>query len=116
MNNVSKKKNFLGELIDKYPKKRAKLSLKLKRIFKHEYKINRENKLNSFFEKWMHKNILKSQNISNINTLEIGAGTLNHLMYEDLKKKDSYDIIEPKKFLFRDNILKKRLTGYILII
>ena len=34
----------------------------------------------------MHKNILKSQNISNINTLEIGAGTLNHLMYEDLKK------------------------------
>ena len=110
MNNVSKKKNFLGELIDKYPKKRAKLSLKLKRIFKHEYKINRENKLNSFFEKWMHKNILKSQNISNINTLEIGAGTLNHLMYEDLKKKDSYDIIEPKKFLFRDNILKKKIN------
>ena len=58
----------------------------------------------------MHKNILKSQNISNINTLEIGAGTLNHLMYEDLKKKDSYDIIEPKKFLFRDNILKKKIN------
>ena len=35
----------------------------------------------------MHQNILRSKNTSNTNTLEIGAGTLNHLIYEDLKKK-----------------------------
>ena len=42
---------------------------------------------------------------SNKRTLEIGAGTLNHLEYENLDKV--YDIIEPKKFLFKNNLNKK---------
>ena len=105
MNNLSKNNNFiLEELINKYPKKRPKLRSKLKKIFQNEYKINRESKINSFFEKWMHKNILKFKNKFNVNTLEIGAGTLNHLSYEDIKKKDQYDIIEPKKFLYQNNL------------
>ena len=111
MNNLSKKDILiLNKLINVYPKKRPKLSLKLKKIFQNEYKINRESKINSFFEKWMHKNILKFNNKSKINTLEVGAGTLNHLFYENLKKKDKYDIIEPKKFLYQNNILKKRIN------
>ena len=111
MNNVSKKNNFiLKELIKKYPKKRSKLSFKLKKIFKDEYKTNRESKVISLFEAWMHKNILKYKIKSNVRTLEIGAGTLNHLLYENLKKKDLYDIIEPKKFLFRNNHLKKKIN------
>ena len=111
MNNLSKKDiSTLNELINTYPKKRPKLSLKLKKIFQNEYKINRESKINSFFEKWMHENILKIKNKTKINTLEIGAATLNHLYYEDLKKKDKYDIIEPKKFLYRNSILKKRIN------
>ena len=62
MNNISKKNLFfLERLIKKYPKKRSKLSIKLKKIFKYEYKINRDNKVNSLFEKWMHKNILRSK-------------------------------------------------------
>ena len=109
MNNLSKKDNDkLNELIKIYPKKKIPLSLKLKNIFQKEYKINRERKINSIFEKWMHKNIKKLKNKSNINTLEIGAGTLNHLSYEDNSNKDKYDIIEPKKFLYRNNILKKK--------
>ncbi len=88
MNNLSKKDiSTLNELINIYPKKRPKLSSKLKKIFKNEYKINRESKINSFFEKWMHENILKIKDKTKTNTLEIGAGTLNHLYYEDLKKK-----------------------------
>ncbi len=111
MNNLSKKDNDkLNELIKIYPKKKIPLSLKLKNIFQKEYKINRERKINSIFEKWMHKNIKKLKNKSNINTLEIGAGTLNHLSYEDNSNKDKYDIIEPKKFLYRNNILKKKIN------
>ena len=37
-------------------------------------------------------------------TLEIGAGTLNHLKYE-IKKH--YDIIAPKRFLFKNSKEKK---------
>ena len=60
MNNLSKNDNsILNKLINTYPKKRPKLSLKLKKIFQDEYKMNRENKIISIFEKWMHKNILK---------------------------------------------------------
>ena len=111
MNNISKKNLFfLEKLIKKYPKKRSKLSIKLKKIFKYEYKINRDNKVNSLFEKWMHKNILRSKLRSYVRTLEIGAGTLNHLPYENLKKKDLYDIIEPKRFLFQSNFLKKKIN------
>ena len=108
---LSKKElSFLRELLKKYPKKRTKLSLNLKKIFKNEYKANRENRINTFFEKWMHKNILSIKNNSNTKTLEIGAGTLNHLFYENLKKNDLYDVIEPKKFLFQKNALRKKLN------
>jgi hypothetical protein len=108
---ISKKNKFiLNELIKKYPKKRAKLSLKLKKIFAQEYKTNRENKINSLFELWMHKNILRSKHSSYINTLEIGAGTLNHLLYENLGENDIYDIVEPKIFLFKNNVLKKKIN------
>ncbi len=112
MNNLTKKNNFiLDELNKKYPKKRSNLSFKLKKIFKNEYKINRENKVISFFEKWMHKNILRFKNKSNVRTLEIGAGTLNHLSYENLNNKDLYDIVEPKKFLFQNKTLKEKINN-----
>ena len=74
MNNVSKKNNsILKELIKKYPKKRSKLSFQLKKIFKDEYKTNRESKVISLFESWMHKNILKYKIRSNVRTLEIAG-------------------------------------------
>ena len=113
MKNLSKKdNNKLNELIKIYPKKKIPLSLKFKKIFQREYKINRTSKINSIFEKWMHKNIKKIKNKFNINTLEIGAGTLNHLHYEEISNKDKYDIIEPKKFLYRNNILKKKINKF----
>jgi len=34
--------------------------------------------------------------------MEIGIETLNHLKYENLKN-NTYDIIEPKKYLFKNN-------------
>lgn len=89
-----------------YPKKRRPLSRNLKKIFNKHYLNNRQNFLSQLLETWLHKSI-KQINNKKIKTIEIGAGTLNHLKYENLKN-NTYDIIEPKKFLFKNsNSLKK---------
>ena len=74
------------ELLKKYPKKRAKLNLNLKKIFEDEYKRNRSNFLSQLSESWLHYSI-KGRKEINQKTLEIGAGSLNHIPYETLKKK-----------------------------
>ena len=90
----------------KYPKIRQPLSRSLKKIFNRHYLNNRKNFLSQLLETWLHSSIKKIKN-KKIKTIEIGAGTLNHLKYENLKD-NSYDIIEPKKFLFKNsNNLKK---------
>lgn len=89
------------KLIKKYPKKRPPLNKKLKKIFDFEYKKNRTNFLSQLSESWLHFSIKGRKEKFN-NSLEIGAGTLNHLPYEKIKNK-KYDIIEPKKFLYKNN-------------
>lgn len=103
-------KDYLKYLLNKYPKKRPSLSKKLNKIYKLEYKSNRENKLVSFFESWLHNSILTNKKNSKINTLEIGAGTLNHLAFEKNISNQKYDIIEPKKFLLKKNKFKKEIN------
>lgn len=112
----SKKKNnsYLNYLLKTYPKKKPPLSIKIKKIFNKEYKFNRENKLNSFLESWMHKSIVESKKLNQLNTLELGAGTLNHLPFENIKSKEKYDIIEPKKYLFNKKNIKKKIHKIFL--
>ena len=86
------------KLIKKYPKKRPSLNKKLKKIFDFEYKKNRTNFLSQLSESWLHYSIKGRKEKLN-NSLEIGAGTLNHLPYEKIENK-KYDVIEPKKFLY----------------
>jgi 2-polyprenyl-3-methyl-5-hydroxy-6-metoxy-1,4-benzoquinol methylase len=50
-------------------------------------------------ETWMHQQIAKSSG-ENMKTLEIGAGTLNHLKYE---KSGHYDIVEPFDLLYKNS-------------
>jgi hypothetical protein len=87
----------IEKLLNNFPKKRPKLSYEIKKYFDEFYKNNRENSISQLFESWMHKAIKSIKGQSR--TLEFGAGTLNHLVYEDLKK-NKYDIIEPKKYLY----------------
>ena len=89
-------------LIKKYPKKRPALSREVKKIFDIEYKKNRENLLSQLSESWLHFAI-RGRNLLSNTTLEIGAGSLNHLKYENFTKKHIYDVIEPKKFLYKNN-------------
>tara|TARA_Y100000816_G_scaffold127179_2_gene89501 strand:+ start:295 stop:1029 length:735 start_codon:yes stop_codon:yes gene_type:complete len=93
----------IRSIIEKFPKKRPPLPNKIKKIFDKLYLKNRHSFLSQLSERWLHY-IIKDRN-SNKRTLEIGAGTLNHLEYENLDKV--YDIIEPKKFLFKNNLNKK---------
>tara|TARA_Y200000002_G_scaffold16174_1_gene12647 strand:+ start:230 stop:973 length:744 start_codon:yes stop_codon:yes gene_type:complete len=92
-------------LIKKYPKKRAILPLRLRAIFKNFYLENRDNFFSQLSEKWLHTSI-NDRWKKNV-TLEIGAGTLNHLKYE---AKKEYDVIEPKKFLFKKSKYKKLIN------
>ena len=51
----------------------------------------------------MHRRIAKDarESVRSLSTLEIGAGTLNHLRYEP--HNPAYDIVEPARYLFDDS-------------
>lgn len=91
---------------ENYPKKRIELSTKMKAIYKHHYKSNREGDtiasgLAQKMEEWLHKKVSADvKGLHDKKTLEIGAGTLNQLKYEESKQ---YDIIEPFKELYIDS-------------
>ena len=99
-----------------FPKIRPKLPPEYEEIYKAQYKENREGKtLFSFLslkaESWQHvlgaKDFL--QDSSKKPTLEIGAGTLNHLQYEP--GNDEYDIIEPMKELYESSDVLNRVRN-----
>ena len=62
-------------LLNKFPKKRTKLSKPLKKIFDIEYKKNRTNFLSQLSESWLHFSIKERLSNRNLSTLEVGAGT-----------------------------------------
>jgi 2-polyprenyl-3-methyl-5-hydroxy-6-metoxy-1,4-benzoquinol methylase len=103
--------SYINILNDIYPKFRPQLNNNIKNIFKKEYKLNRENKLTRIVESWMHRAIHRV-NRRNINVLEIGAGTLNHVAYELPYSKSNYDIVEPKKYLYKNSKFKKFIKNF----
>jgi hypothetical protein len=95
------------DLIDVFPKTRPPLSKKIQTIYEEHYKDNRNGKtaVSSVARKldsWLYKKVASTHLISpNAATLELGAGTLNHLDFEIPNK--SYDIVEPMKNLYFDS-------------
>ena len=89
-------------------KNRPELPEEYRKIYAKHYKEHRGGctKTSSMvlkMESWMHKKVaadIKDVDKS-IPTLEIGAGTLNHLPYE--KDVKPYDIVEPFKELFSES-------------
>lgn len=98
-----KKLNSLN-IINRFPKKRSVLPTAYQKIYALHYKSNRDGATSAAsvaqkMEAWMHKKVacdLVNDDL-NIQTLEIGAGTLNQLQYEHVT---SYDIVEPFSKLF----------------
>lgn len=93
-------------MLTNYPKTRPVLSDDYQKIYNEHYYNNREGTttasfLTTMMESWLHKKVAKDiKNSENKSTLEIGAGTLNQLDYENTKP---YDIIEPFTELYKNS-------------
>lgn len=100
-------------MFDNFPKVRKELPVEFKNIYAEHYKKNREGQtsassLSQKMERWLHRKVAKDVNgTSNKSTLEIGAGTLNQLQYE---QTTPYDIIEPFAELYTNSALKNKVN------
>ncbi len=102
----------MTNILNKFPKKRPPLSPELQNIYHEHYKSNRDGNTTASFvattlEKWMHKKIAESKIEGSI--LEIGAGTLNHIPYENVFT--TYDIVEPYEKLYAKSSSKDKIRN-----
>src|SRR5215213_1601071 len=86
-----------------FPKIRPSLPPEYQKIYLQHIQENRRGQspassMSTALEGWMHRRIARDARKSNLSTLEIGAGTLNHLRYES--QNSAYDIVEPAHYLF----------------
>jgi hypothetical protein len=91
-------------LLSSYPRARPPLSSEHARIYVEEYRRNRRGDsplaaMVQRLEGWMHDAIKSPASTGSI--LEIGAGTLNHVPFEN--GRAPYDIVEPFEELWRDS-------------
>lgn len=99
-------------IFENYPKKRPELPAEYQKIYTGHYKKNRDGKtsasaLSQKMEAWMHKKVAEDlKGKTDKSTLEIGAGTLNQLDYENTRP---YDIVEPFTELFSKSTSKSRV-------
>lgn len=97
--------NYEHSILPRYPKVRPPLPPAYQDIYTSHYTMNRDGNstatgLAQRLERWMHHQVAKDvAGRVAPPTLEIGAGTLNHLRYED---PSHYDIVEPFTALYRD--------------
>jgi hypothetical protein len=93
----------IHSILASYPRKRPPLTPAHQKIYVTDYKQNRQGSravdgLVQKVEAWMHHQIATQ---SSGDVLELGAGTLNHVRYEE--KAAAYDIVEPFTELYKDN-------------
>jgi len=100
-------------MFENFPKVRTKLPLEFQEIYSEHYKKNREGQTSASsvaqkMEAWLHRKVAEDvEGISRKSTLEIGAGTLNQLGYEQTAP---YDIIEPFSELYLNSKFINRIN------
>lgn len=87
---------MIEDILNTYPRIRKPLTPAHEEIYVEEYKLNRGGKgflyrTTQKLESWMHRMIAHGDKSGSI--LELGAGSLNHVPYED--PAGGYDCIEP---------------------
>ncbi|WP_338186391.1 hypothetical protein [Thalassospira tepidiphila] len=102
----------INQLIASYPRTHPPLPQAFKDIYEKEYLANREggNVATSIAQKletWMHRQVAK--NTTGQSTLELGAGTLNHLAYEP--GDQTYDVVEPASFFYENSPNRDRVRA-----
>lgn len=95
---------MITTLLSRFPKTRLSLPEEYAEIYQEHYRANRDGStpisgITSRLEGWMHRRVARSANMFSGPTLEIGAGNLNHLNYE--QPGTPYDIVEPAPFLYQ---------------
>jgi hypothetical protein len=103
-------------MFDQFPKKRPVLPEEIQEIYTLHYKQNRggatiAGSLSKLMEGWLHKQIAKDLvDLRELGTtLEIGAGTLNHLLYEP--EVSHYDIVEPFEEFYNGSSFLNRIRN-----
>jgi len=106
----------IDQLLRQFPKVRPQLSPDMAAAHLEILKANRERryflaKISNQLESWMHRKAAGIRNgFTGQNLLEIGAGTLNHVTFED--DDIAYDAIEPFRDLYLDKPLKARVRTF----
>ncbi len=96
-----------------FPKIRPTLPPEYQKIYLQHIQENRHgqspaSRLSTGLEGWMHRRIARDAR-AGLSTLEIGAGTLNHLRYEP--EGVAYDIVEPAHYQFADSPFLSRVRN-----
>jgi hypothetical protein len=102
------------KMLLKFPKRRHPLPEAYQAIYVNHYKNNRQgatpaSSLSKGMETWMHRKVA-ADTISRpegYTTLEVGAGSLNHLQYEP--RSGHYDIVEPFAELYENTPDRSRI-------
>lgn len=108
---IMKTKN-IDHLIASYPRTHPPLPQAFKDIYQKEYLANRSGgniatSIAQKLETWMHRQVAK--NATGHSTLELGAGTLNHLAYEQTHQ--AYDAVEPASFFYENSPARDRVRN-----
>jgi SAM-dependent methyltransferase len=96
-----------------FPKVRPTLPPEYEKIYLQHIQENRHGQspaswLSTGLEGWMHRRIARDAQ-DGLSTLEIGAGTLNHLRYES--NHAAYDIVEPAHYQFANSPFLSRVRN-----
>jgi SAM-dependent methyltransferase len=96
-----------------FPKTRPTLPPEYQKIYLQHIQENRHGQspassLSTALEGWMHRRIAREAR-EDLVTLEIGAGTLNHLRYES--RHAAYDIVEPARYQFEKSPYLSRVRN-----
>jgi hypothetical protein len=104
-------------MLQRFPKARPPLPPAYARIHEREYKANRSGRnamswLAQQAERWMHvavRNGGMDRAGPDARTLELGAGTLNHLRHETPR---ILDVVEPAHFLVDDSAQRSKVRAF----
>lgn len=102
-------------VLEKFPKTRPPLPPEFQEIYAAQYKENRDggstaSGLAQKLESWMHRKVAADAGPDFAgSTLEIGAGTLNQLKYEN--HRGLYDIVEPFSQLYEGSPALDRVNA-----
>ena len=103
-------------MFEQFPKTRPPLPAVVSEIFLRHYRSNRKGETPASYlaqrmESWLHRQVARDLPRSDgaVSTLEIGAGTLNHLRYEP--DSNPYDVVEPFSELYQGSTQLARVRN-----